>query len=87
MHREGVVIQSPSSPSTTAMASTLLRRQLALPKRSLLHSFSSSVARRQQEVHETHTVEDLHGMSAADILKETGTRADAKLRHFTVNFG
>ncbi|KAG1747706.1 Ndufs2, NADH:ubiquinone oxidoreductase 49 kd subunit [Suillus lakei] len=80
------------------MASTLLRRQLALPRRSLLRSFSSSVARRQPEVvqpgtngtnnlYETHTVEDLHGMNAADILKETGTRADAKFRHFTVNFG
>ncbi|KAG1724867.1 CHAT domain-containing protein [Suillus lakei] len=95
MHREGVVVQSPS-PSTTAMASTLLRRQLALPKRSLLHSLSSSVARRQPEavqpgtngtnnLYETHTVEDLHGMSAADILKETRTRADAKLQHFTAS--
>ncbi|KAG1879618.1 Ndufs2, NADH:ubiquinone oxidoreductase 49 kd subunit [Suillus tomentosus] len=80
------------------MASTLLRRQLALPRRSLLRLFSSSVARRQPEVvqpdtngtnnlYQTHTVEDLQGMSAADILKETGTRADAKFRHFTVNFG
>ena len=76
------------------MASTLLRRQLALPRRSLLRSFSSSVALRQSEVvqpdtnsaknvYDTHTVEDLHGMSAAEILKETGTRADTKLRHFT----
>ncbi|KAG2342061.1 Ndufs2, NADH:ubiquinone oxidoreductase 49 kd subunit [Suillus weaverae] len=76
------------------MASTLLRRQLVLPRRSLLRSFSSSVTRRQPEVvqpstngtnnlYETHTVEDLHGMSAVEILKETGTRADAKLRHFT----
>jgi NADH dehydrogenase (ubiquinone) Fe-S protein 2 len=76
------------------MASTLLRRQLALPTRSLLRSFSSSVASRQPEVvqpgtngaknvFQTHTVEDLHGMSAAEILTETGTRADAKFRHFT----
>lgn len=76
------------------MASTLLRRQLALPRRSLFRSFSSSVGRRQPEVvqpdtngtnnlYQTHTVEDLQGMSAAEILKETGTRADAKLRHFT----
>lgn len=83
-----------SSPSTIAMASTLLRRQLVLPRRSLLRSFSSSVARHQPEVlqpgtngsnnsYGTHTVEDLHGLSAAEILKETGTRADAKLRHFT----
>ncbi|KAF9237057.1 Ndufs2, NADH:ubiquinone oxidoreductase 49 kd subunit [Melanogaster broomeanus] len=36
-----------------------------------------------KKVLDTHTVEDLHGMSAAEILAETGTRADAKLRHFT----
>jgi len=79
------------------MASTLLRRQLALPKRSLLRSFSSSFVRCQPEVvqpgtngvknvFQTHTVEDLHGMSAAEILTETGTRADTKLRHFTGGF-
>lgn len=79
------------------MASALLRRQLTLPKRPLLRPFSSSVARRQPEVvqpgtngannvFQTHTVEDLHGMSAAEILTETGTRADAKLRHFTGKF-
>lgn len=37
-------------------------------------------------VHETHTVEDLHGMSASDILAETGTRRDAQMRHFTGEF-
>ncbi|KAL0952189.1 hypothetical protein HGRIS_008800 [Hohenbuehelia grisea] len=40
-----------------------------------------------KNVFEYHTVEDLHGMSAAEILAETGTRAEAKMRHFTVNFG
>lgn len=62
-----------------------------------MRSFSSSVVRRQSEVaqpgtngaknvFQTHTVEDLHGMSAAEILTETGTRADAKFRHFTGGF-
>ncbi|KAH7914532.1 NADH-ubiquinone oxidoreductase 49 kDa subunit mitochondrial precursor [Hygrophoropsis aurantiaca] len=36
-----------------------------------------------RNVFDTHTVEDLHGMTATEILSETGTRADAKLRHFT----
>ncbi|KAJ3540009.1 hypothetical protein NM688_g6285 [Phlebia brevispora] len=38
-------------------------------------------------VFDTHTVEDLHGIPASDILLETGTRRDAQMRHFTVNFG
>lgn len=73
------------------MASSLLRRQFALSKRSAFRSFSSTSARWRPEqiqpggrnVFDTHTVEDLHGMSASDILAESGTRADSKLRHFT----
>lgn len=77
------------------MASTLLRRQLALPKCNFFRAFSSSATRCGPEVQsnnggknvfETHTVEDLHGMSASDILAESGTRADSKLRHFTGGF-
>lgn len=72
------------------MASALLLRHLALPKRTTFRSFSTFPARWKPEVQstaknpfDTHTVEDLHGMSAAEILAETGTRADTKLRHFT----
>ena len=36
-----------------------------------------------RNVLDTHTVEDLHGMTASDILLETGTRKDAQMRHFT----
>ncbi|KAF8555094.1 Ndufs2, NADH:ubiquinone oxidoreductase 49 kd subunit [Imleria badia] len=67
------------------MASALLRRQLVKP--SFVRSFSTSTARWKPDTAknplDTHTVEDLHGMSAAEILAETGTRADTKLRHFT----
>lgn len=34
-----------------------------------------------------HTVEELHASSAEEILREGGTRKEASLRHFTVNFG
>lgn len=30
-----------------------------------------------------HTVEDLHGMSTAEILEEQGTEQERKMRHFT----
>ncbi|KAH7873888.1 NADH-ubiquinone oxidoreductase [Lentinula edodes] len=36
-----------------------------------------------KNIFEYHTVEDLQGMHASEILAETGTRADAKMRHFT----
>ncbi|KAG6328059.1 hypothetical protein ID866_11031, partial [Astraeus odoratus] len=79
------------------MASTLLRRQFTLSRRNIFRSFTSSAARCGPElsqsgpggknIFDTHTVEDLHGLPASDILAESGTRADTKLRHFTVNFG
>lgn len=34
-----------------------------------------------------HTVEELHGRTAEEILREGGTRKEASMRHFTVNFG
>ncbi|TFY68601.1 hypothetical protein EVJ58_g919 [Rhodofomes roseus] len=48
---------------------------------------SVSETRGARTVFDTHTVEDLQGLPAADILAETGTRKDAQMRHFTVNFG
>ncbi len=37
----------------------------------------------QKTVFDYHTVEDLHGMSAAEILEERGTEQERKMRHFT----
>lgn len=34
-----------------------------------------------------HTVEDMHSMTAQELLAEAGTRKESSLRHFTVNFG
>lgn len=79
------------------MVSVLLRRQLsqAAPRIIRRHISSTSSLHAGPSVQQsvpteggknvfnTHTVEDLHGMSAAEILAETGTRADAKMRHFT----
>ena len=36
-----------------------------------------------KNVFDTHTVEDLHGMHATEILAEAGTAREAKMRHFT----
>lgn len=86
---------------SSAMASTLLRRQLrrSLPNLSR-RWISSTPSFRAEPINEsgsspatgsqgatnvfgTHTVEDLHGMSASEILAETGSRKDISMRHFT----
>ena len=45
--------------------------------------FQATSEARTRSVFDYHTVEDLHGMSAADILAEPETRTDSKMRHFT----
>ena len=43
-----------------------------------------TAAQGARDLMEIHTVEDLQGMSAADLLAETGIpRKDAQMRHFT----
>jgi hypothetical protein len=76
------------------MASILLRRQLRQNAARFLRRHVSSTAARQyaiadtskgtgiRSVQDTHIVEDLQGMSAADILSEDGSR-NTKMRHFT----
>ena len=70
------------------MASTLLRRQLTSTPRSLTYirrdlSYARPLFKNALDRH-GHTVEDLQGMSASEILAETGqSRADTKMRHFT----
>ncbi|KAF9786723.1 Ndufs2, NADH:ubiquinone oxidoreductase 49 kd subunit [Thelephora terrestris] len=79
------------------MASTVLRRQLcscsprifqrSLSSTSALHQLSSAQQAAKttgaKNVFDSHTVEDLHGMHASDILAESGSRKEAKMRHFT----
>jgi NADH dehydrogenase (ubiquinone) Fe-S protein 2 len=75
------------------MASILLRRRLApTATRVIQRHISTTVARRDanipekitnreiQNIHETHVVE---GMTAEEILAETGSGKDSKMRHFT----
>jgi NADH dehydrogenase (ubiquinone) Fe-S protein 2 len=59
-----------------------LSRQLATS--SVLRQANSAVDTKKTGF-DYHTVEDLHGMTATEIL--TGPTEDAKMRHFTVNFG
>ncbi|KAI9057073.1 Ndufs2, NADH:ubiquinone oxidoreductase 49 kd subunit [Trametes sanguinea] len=77
---------TPSGPSSLLSA----RRQLSGSAVALAQADPSAYAAQTggaKSVFDMHTVEDLHGMHASEILQETGTRKDAQLRHFTVNFG
>ena len=76
---------SPSrlAPSIRPLSSTPVAR-LAEPHQDPAAGARSTGARN---VFETHTVEDLQGMHAADILAETGSRKEAQMRHFTGELG
>jgi NADH dehydrogenase (ubiquinone) Fe-S protein 2 len=79
------------------MASILLRRQLAhkiaLPRRCLFSSTSSVLAQAAPQgqtatpggknAYSRHIAEELQGVTASEILAESGTRKDAQMRHFT----
>ncbi|KAH9082266.1 NADH-ubiquinone oxidoreductase [Lactarius deliciosus] len=77
------------------MASALLRRQLArnigLPHRRFLSRSSLALASQDpttathggKSAYAKHIAEDLQGISASEILAESGTRKDAQMRHFT----
>ncbi|KAN0121631.1 NiFe hydrogenase-like protein [Russula decolorans] len=48
---------------------------------------SSTTTPGGKNVFNRHIAEELQGVSASEILAESGTRKDAQMRHFTVNFG
>lgn len=82
-------LSTASSPSSSLLAS---RRHLsstpaALQAEPVVDSKAAPQTAGVKNLLNTHTVEDLQGLHASDILAETGTRKDAQMRHFTVNFG
>ena len=80
------------------MASIMFRRRLvhntSFVQRRLFSSTSSVLAQAAPQgpsattpggnnVFNRHIAEDLQGVSASEILAESGTRKDAQMRHFT----
>ena len=70
---------SPSGPSSLLSA----RRHLSGSAVAQAEPAAAAATKGVKSAFDTHTVEDLHGMHASEILAETGTRRDAQLRHFT----
>ncbi|KAH8094615.1 NADH-ubiquinone oxidoreductase [Cristinia sonorae] len=81
----------PTTTTTTSSSSLLASRHISNSASVKAESASDPSAGARstgaKNVFDTHTVEDLHGMHASEILAETGSRKDASMRHFTVNFG
>lgn len=75
-----------ASTSRLAMPSAIVahRRHLATEAQDTRPEAKTATIR---PVVDTHTVEELHSRTAEEILKEGGTRKEASMRHFTVNFG
>lgn len=81
-----------------SMASSLLRTSIRPPssmylRRGLATEADAQDSRPQSRASTTtpatnaFTVEELHDKSAEEILREGGSRKEASMRHFTVNFG
>ena len=94
-----VATNQSSVVAVVEMASILLRRRLVhnvgLAQRRLLSSTPSALAQAappgpsastlagKDALKSRHIAEDLGGVSASEILAESGTRKDAQMRHFT----
>ncbi|ADV25360.1 NADH-ubiquinone oxidoreductase 49 kDa subunit, mitochondrial [Cryptococcus gattii Ru294] len=70
-----------------------LLRTVPVPSRSAFRplsttpkAFAAAAAHGGSPV-KAHSVEELHALTAEEILKEGGVRKEAEMRHFTVNFG
>lgn len=74
-----MLLRSLTRSTRTSIVSWQLRRSIS-SSTTYFYAASETSAR---SAFDYHTVEDLHGMSAADILSEPESRADAKMRHFT----
>ena len=84
--------------ASTLLRRQLARKIIPLPQRCLLSSTSSVLAQAAPQSQSTttttpgtgskkgfnrHIAEELQGVSASEILAESGTRKDAQMRHFT----
>lgn len=97
LFRQTVTVQASRARTHPAIAmASLFVRSLTRSTRTSTslwlyqHSFSTSSVRNfEQKIQhdkpsfDYHTVEDFQGMTAQEILAESGTRQDEKMRHFT----
>ncbi|KAG5644976.1 NADH:ubiquinone oxidoreductase 49kD subunit [Asterophora parasitica] len=80
-----LLLRSLARTSRTTASSRLLRRNISAS--TIVKAEPTPTDTATKNVFDYHTVEDLHGMSAQEILSDPEGRKDSKMRHFTVNFG
>ncbi|KAG6891621.1 NADH:ubiquinone oxidoreductase 49kD subunit [Termitomyces sp. T32_za158] len=71
--------------SARASTSRLLRREIS--SSSVLAQAQPTTESATKNVFDYHVVEDLHGITAEELLADQIGRKESKMRHFTVNFG
>lgn len=76
-----------STAPTVASMAAASRRNLATEAEAQDNRPQAKAAASITPAMTAHTVEELHSRSAEEILREGGTRKEASMRHFTVNFG
>lgn len=72
------------SKAAVAFAPSAFQRNLATEAQDTRPQAKAAATNSSMNV---HTVEELHSQTAHEILREGGTRKEAAMRHFTVNFG
>lgn len=80
------LLRSVARSTAVKTSSSFLRRSLTSTATRLAEPVPAAESAQTlgaKNVFDYHTVEDLQGMHASQILAETGSRADAKMRHFT----
>ncbi|KAF8890095.1 nife hydrogenase-like protein [Infundibulicybe gibba] len=81
-----MLLRSIARPARTTNAFGLLRRNISATTVAA-QAEATETSASPKNVFDYHTVEDLHGMSAAEILADPTSRADSKMRHFTAAHG
>ena len=69
--------------TSTARKAEPARASASAERRESALSSAQAQGESSKSFTDFHTVEDLQGMTALDLLSETGTRKDGQMRHFT----
>ncbi|KAG6855565.1 hypothetical protein H0H87_000911 [Tephrocybe sp. NHM501043] len=82
-----ILLRSLTRSARPSVASTSRLLQRNISSSSVLAQAEPTTEAATKNVFDYHMVEDLHGISAAELLADQTGRKESKMRHFTVNFG
>lgn len=82
-----MVSMLPSTLRTASLRTARSAMRSSAPHPRVLARTLATEAEKPNPTFGATTVEDLQGFDASTLLREDGSPQDARLRHFTVNFG